>query len=124
MFSGLSSFVYCPAIRTLTYTLKTLIGLINLTITSYLVVLGVAPSIIGDMADQTGRRPLYIVAFAIYTGANLGLALQSSCSAQLVLRMIQSAGSSGMILQNAMTSGVLQLAIQVPWLLLTALYPI
>ncbi len=106
MFSGLSSFIYYPAISSLADALKTSIELINLTITSYQVVSGVAPSIIGDMADQTGRRPVYIAAFAVYTGANLGLALQSSYPALLVLRMIQSAGSSGMILRNAMTSGV------------------
>jgi MFS family permease len=95
MFSGLSSFIYYPAITPLSKSLKVSIELINLTVTAYMIVAGVAPSVTGDMADQTGRRPAYILAFAIYFASNLGLALQKSYSALFVLRMLQSAGSSG-----------------------------
>lgn len=95
MFSGLSSFIYFPDISPIADALKTSVELINLTITSYQIVSGVAPSIIGDMADRIGRRPMYITVFTIYTSANVGLALQNSYPALLVLRMIQSAGSSG-----------------------------
>ncbi|KAL9581378.1 MAG: hypothetical protein Q9212_003931 [Teloschistes hypoglaucus] len=94
-FSGLSSFIYYPALNPLATDLHTSIELINLTITSYLIVSGFAPSIIGDLADRTGRRPLYLVAFTVYFAANMGLALQDSYAALLVLRMLQSAGSSG-----------------------------
>ncbi|KAH0559296.1 hypothetical protein GP486_004188 [Trichoglossum hirsutum] len=95
MFSGLSSFIYYPAIVPLSKSLKASVELVNLTVTAYMIVAGVAPSVTGDMADQTGRRPAYIVAFAIYFASNLGLALQKSYSALFVLRMLQSAGSSG-----------------------------
>lgn len=95
MFSGLSSFIYYPAITTLSESLKTSVELINLTVTSYMIVAGVAPSITGDMADQTGRRPVYIATFTIYFASNIGLALQHSYPALFVLRMLQSAGSSG-----------------------------
>ncbi|PGH13283.1 hypothetical protein AJ80_06393 [Polytolypa hystricis UAMH7299] len=95
MFSGLSTFIYYPAIVPLSRDLSVSIQLINLTITSYLVVAGIAPAFMGDMADQTGRRPVYLLTFALYVGANLGLALQNSYPALLVLRMVQSAGSSG-----------------------------
>ncbi|KAL8857268.1 MAG: hypothetical protein Q9178_006194 [Gyalolechia marmorata] len=60
MFSGLSSFIYYPALTPIAEDLHTSIGRINLTITAYLIVSGLAPSIIGDLADRTGRRPLYI----------------------------------------------------------------
>ncbi|KAI9869228.1 MAG: hypothetical protein M1813_000016 [Trichoglossum hirsutum] len=95
MFSGLNSFIYYPAITPLSKSLKVSIELINLTVMAYMIVAGVAPSVTGDMADQTGRRPAYILAFAIYFASNLGLALQKSYSALFVLRMLQSAGSSG-----------------------------
>ncbi|KAL8963616.1 MAG: hypothetical protein Q9193_000134 [Seirophora villosa] len=97
MFSGLSSFVYYPAITPLAESLHTSVGLINLTITSYLIVSGFVPSIVGDLADRTGRRPLYILTFAIYFAANIGLALQDSYPALFVLRMLQSAGSSSLL---------------------------
>ncbi|EFW13721.1 hypothetical protein D8B26_002538 [Coccidioides posadasii str. Silveira] len=95
MFSGLSTFIYYPAIVPLGRDLSVSLELINLTITSYLVVAGVAPAFMGDMADQTGRRPVYLLTFSLYVAANIGLALQSSFPALLVLRMVQSAGSSG-----------------------------
>lgn len=96
MFSGLSSFIYYPAISPLAQSLHTSVELINLTITSYLIVSGLVPSIVGDLADRTGRRPLYLLTFAIYFASNVGLALQHSYSALFVLRMLQSAGSSSL----------------------------
>ena len=95
MFSGLSSFIYYLAVVPLARDLGVSLQLINLTITSYLIVAGIAPAFMGDMADQTGRRPVYILTFSLYFGANIGLAVQKSYPALLVLRMVQSAGSSG-----------------------------
>lgn len=95
MFSPMSSFIYYPAINSLAEGLGTTVQNINLTITSYMVVSGVVPAIMGNLADTLGRRPIYILAFVIYLAANIGLAVQRSFPALLVLRMIQSAGSSG-----------------------------
>lgn len=58
---------------------------------------GLAPTVFGDLADMAGRRPAYIIAFTIYLGANIGLALQNSYAALFVLRCMQSTGSSGAI---------------------------
>ena len=95
MFSPLSSFIYYPAIYTLATDLGTSVEAINLTITSYMVVSGIVPSILGSIADRLGRRPIYLLSFIIYFAANVGLALQHSFPALLLLRMVQSAGSSG-----------------------------
>ena len=96
-FSGLSSFIYYPAITALSRSLHTSIEAINLTITAYLVVAGIAPSILGDLADRIGRRPISLVALTLYLGANIGLALQHSYAALVVLRCLQSAGASSTI---------------------------
>ena len=64
---------------------------------------GLAPSVIGNLADSAGRRPAYTVCFIIYIGANVGLALQNQYAALFVLRCLQSSGSSGTI---ALSSGV------------------
>ena len=94
-FSPLSSFIYYPAIVMIARDLHVTVELVTLTITSYMIVSGIVPAIVGDLADMAGRRPMYIVAFIIYFAANVGLALQRSYPALLVLRMLQSAGSSG-----------------------------
>lgn len=64
---------------------------------------GIAPMLIAGFSDTSGRRPAYIICFTIYVAANLGLALQNSYAALLVLRCLQSAGSSGTI---ALANGV------------------
>lgn len=46
---------------------------------------------------------MYIFCFTIFTAANIGLALQNNYAALLVLRMLQSAGSSGTV---ALANGV------------------
>lgn len=93
-FSTLSSFIYYPVIP-LASELETPIERINLTITAYLVISGIAPSITGHASDMFGRRPLYLITLTLYLAANLGMALQTSFMALLLLRMMQSAGISG-----------------------------
>lgn len=48
----------------------------------------------GDLADMMGRRPVYIVCFIIYIAANIGIALQNNYVALMILRCLQSTGSS------------------------------
>lgn len=55
-----------------------------------MIVAGIAPAVIGDMADMTGRRAVYLVTMGIYCVANVGLAVQSSWTALFLLRMLQS----------------------------------
>ena len=94
-FSTLSSFIYYPVISLVATDLSTTIANVNLTVTSYLAISGITPAFVGDAADILGRRPLYIVTLSIYVLANMGIALQGSFVALLLLRMLQSAGISG-----------------------------
>jgi len=96
-FSPASSFIYFPAITSLASSLGVSIAKVNVTVTSYLVVSAVAPAIIGRAADESGRRLVLIIMLGIYVLANIGLALQHSYAALLVLRMLQSAGISGVL---------------------------
>ncbi|KAJ8132816.1 hypothetical protein O1611_g812 [Lasiodiplodia mahajangana] len=96
-FSPLSSFIFYPAIVPIALGLGVTVGLVNLALTTYLVVSGIVPSILGNAADKIGRRPVYILALFIYFAANIGLAAQNNYAALLVLRMLQSAGISGTI---------------------------
>ncbi|KKY14576.1 putative major facilitator superfamily [Phaeomoniella chlamydospora] len=75
----------------------------NLTLTTYMIFQGLAPSLMGDLADTAGRRPAYLLCLIIYIAACIGLALQNSYAALLVLRCLQSAGSSATL---ALASGI------------------
>lgn len=95
--SPLSSSIYLPALNTLAHHYDVSNSLINLTVTSYLIFQGVGPTIFGNFADQAGRRPAYLTAFIIYLATNIGLALQNSYAALIVLRMLQSTGASASV---------------------------
>jgi multidrug resistance protein len=102
-FSPLSANIYFPALNTLSKDLHVSSSLINLTLTSYMIFQGLAPTFFGDLADMAGRRPAYLIGFVIYIAANIGIACQNSYAALFVLRCLQSTGSSSTI---ALASGV------------------
>jgi MFS family permease len=95
--SPITANIYFPAIPTLSRDLGVGVDQINLTLTTYMILQALSPTIFGDFGDIAGRRPAFIIAFLIYLGANIGLALQRNYAALLVLRMLQSGGSSGTI---------------------------
>ena len=96
-FSPMTGSIYFPALTTIADDLNVSASSINLTVTTYLIWQGVAPMLIAGFSDKIGRRPPYIMCFTIYSIANLALALQNSYVALLLLRMLQSAGSSGTV---------------------------
>jgi MFS family permease len=93
--SPMTANIYFPALNPIAADLGVPVRLINLTLTTYMVFQAIAPTLVGDFGDMAGRRPAFIICFIIYILANLGLALQSNYAALMVLRMVQSAGSSG-----------------------------
>ncbi|MCJ1370525.1 hypothetical protein MMC20_001738 [Loxospora ochrophaea] len=96
-FSPVSSNIYFPALITIAKDLHVSLSQINLTVTTYQVMQGIAPMIVAGLSDEAGRRPAYFICFTLYTAANLGLALQDSFASLMSLRLLQSAGSSGTI---------------------------
>lgn len=58
MFSTMSSFIYYPALTRISEDMGVSLMLVQLTITSYLIVAGVAPAFMGDMV-----RPLFLFLF-------------------------------------------------------------
>ncbi|KAL1847683.1 hypothetical protein VTK73DRAFT_10295 [Phialemonium thermophilum] len=97
IFSPFSSFIYLPAITPIAASYHRPISDLNLTVTVYQIMQALAPLFFGDLSDKIGRRPVYALTFAIYLGANVGLALQDSFAALMVLRALQSTGSSATV---------------------------
>ncbi|CAP62041.1 uncharacterized protein PODANS_5_760 [Podospora anserina S mat+] len=72
MFSTMSSYIYYPALVPVAHNLGVSVALVNLSVTTYLIVAAIAPAFMGDMADQTGRRPVFMVLFVLMISANAG----------------------------------------------------
>ena len=102
--SGFASNIYFPALPTIAADLDVSIELINLTVTTYLIFQGIAPSFWGPVSDVKGRRVAYCCTFVVFLGACVGLALTENYATLIVLRCLQSAGSASTI---AIGSGVI-----------------
>lgn len=113
LFSPISSTIYYPALSLIADDLGVSDALINLTITTFMasyitqmgnaslmlcqIFQGLAPAFIGAFSDAEGRRPAYVICFLVYVAANIGLALQTNYAALMLLRCLQSSGSSGLV---------------------------
>ncbi|XXH02169.1 hypothetical protein Hte_008537 [Hypoxylon texense] len=103
-FSGFASNIYFPALPTIARDLDVSIELVNLTVTSYLIFQGIAPSLWGPVSDVKGRRVAYCCTFLVFLGACVGLAETRNYATLIVLRCLQSTGSASTI---AIGSGVI-----------------
>ncbi|RDW81883.1 MFS multidrug transporter-like protein [Coleophoma cylindrospora] len=106
-FSPISGQIYFPSLDAISTDLHVSSSLVNLTITTYLIMQGIAPAFVGGFSDDSGRRPTYLICFVIYVAANIGLGLQNNYAALMVLRCLQSAGGSGTVaLASAVVSDI------------------
>ncbi|KAF2017871.1 MFS general substrate transporter [Aaosphaeria arxii CBS 175.79] len=103
-FSGFASNIYFPAIPNIARDLDVSIDLINLTVTSYLIFQGLAPSLWGPISDVKGRRVAYTCTFLVFLGACIALAETKNLATLIVFRCLQSTGSASTI---AIGSGVI-----------------
>ncbi len=93
--SPLTATIYFPLLPLLSTHFHTSAQAINLTITVYIIFQALSPAIFGPLSDSLGRRPVYLLTLSLYAVGNLGLALnQTSYAVLLVQRAIQSLGAS------------------------------
>lgn len=102
--SGFASNIYFPALPTIASDLNVSLELVNLTVTSYLIFQGLAPSLWGPISDVKGRRTAYMCTFLVFLGACIGLAETKNYATLIALRCLQSTGSASTI---AIGSGVI-----------------
>ena len=65
-FSTLSSFIYFPAIPTLSQEIGVSVNTIDLTVTTYMAVATFSPMLVADAAEILGRRPVYAVTLSVF----------------------------------------------------------
>ncbi|PVH72056.1 MFS general substrate transporter [Cadophora sp. DSE1049] len=93
--STLTATIYFPLIPMLSRHFSVSIQAINMTVTVYAICQAVSPILFASLADASGRRPVILALVSLYALASLGLALNKSSYAGLVvLRAIQSIGAS------------------------------
>ncbi|KAF8960020.1 MFS general substrate transporter [Flammula alnicola] len=95
LFSPLTANIYFPAIPTLSIAFNKSTELINLTVTMYIVLQGIAPMLWGPVADHVGRRPISAACLLILSLSCIGLALVPTSEFWLLmlLRCLQAVGA-------------------------------
>ncbi|SCU82337.1 LAFA_0C10594g1_1 [Lachancea sp. 'fantastica'] len=100
-FSGFASNIYFPALPTIAEDLAVSNELVNLTVTTYMIFQGIAPTFWGAMADVHGRRLVYIGTLAVFLTACIVLANTKNYATLIVVRCLQSSGSASTIALGA-----------------------
>lgn len=107
LLSQLATMLYYPSLDRMARDLNVSEDLINLSITTFVIIQGIVPTFAAQLSDTAGRRPIYIACLTIFAAANVGLGAQNSFVALLILRGIQSAGGSGVsTLASAVTADI------------------
>ncbi|KZO97076.1 MFS general substrate transporter [Calocera viscosa TUFC12733] len=106
--SPLAANLYFPAIPIIADAFGKSIELINVTVTVYMLLQGLAPTVWGNLADLPwcGRRPIYLACLFLLAVSCIGLALTPTSDYWLLvmLRCFQAAGSASVI---ALASGTI-----------------
>lgn len=102
-FSSISVPIYLPALPELETKFNVSTELINLTVVIYTLFQGLAPSFWSPLADEFGRRPVYLACCIVYIGACVGLALARNYGMLMGFRALQAMGMASTV---AIGSGV------------------
>ena len=77
--------------------LQTTPAVVQLTLTLYMIMLGVGQIVFGPLSDRLGRRPVLLGGAVLFAAASLALAATSSAPFFLAMRLVQAIGASAML---------------------------
>jgi MFS transporter, DHA1 family, multidrug resistance protein len=95
--SGLSIDIYVPSLPAVAHYFNVDKGLVQLTITTYMVGMGFMQLLAGPISDTFGRKIPYSISMLIYITATLGVPFSSDIYQLLFLRFIQGAAVAVMV---------------------------
>ncbi|CEP62143.1 cation transporter LALA0_S04e08812g [Lachancea lanzarotensis] len=101
IFSTIAGSIYYPALNTIEKEFNISTELVNVSVVLYFVFQGLAPTLMGGLADTFGRRPVVLWSITLYFVACIGLARCKTFGELLFLRCLQSAGISPVIAVNS-----------------------
>lgn len=92
--ASLAMDIYLPVVPAMPGILNTTPSVIQLTLSLYMVVLGLGQVIFGPISDRIGRRPVLLAGAAIFIVASLGAASSSTAVVFVSFRFLQAIGAS------------------------------
>lgn len=101
--ASLAMDIYLPAVPAMPGALGTTPFLIQLTLSLYMVLLGVGQVVFGPLSDRIGRRPVLLAGGTLFLIASLGAAWSSTATAFLGFRLLQAIGASATLVATFAT---------------------
>lgn len=95
--------IYLPIVPAMPGILDTTPSVIQLTLSLYMVMLGVGQVIFGPISDRIGRRPVLLAGGAIFVVASLGAAGSSTATSFVAFRLLQAVGASAALVATFAT---------------------
>lgn len=103
LLASLAMDAYLPVVSEMPKALAANQETIQLTLSLYLVVLGLGQLVFGPLSDHFGRRPIVLSGAFLFASSSLGLSTTSSADLFLGLRVLQGIGASAMLVATFAT---------------------
>lgn len=101
--ASLAMDIYLPVVPAMPAILGTSHSVIQLTLSFYMVLLGLGQILFGPLSDRIGRRPVLIAGALLFALASLGLAACSDAGLFVTLRLLQAAGAAAALVATFAT---------------------
>ncbi|MDW6021336.1 CmlA/FloR family chloramphenicol efflux MFS transporter [Mesorhizobium sp. BAC0120] len=89
--------IYLPVVPAMPGILGTTPAVIQMTLTFYMIMLGIGQTVFGPLSDRLGRRPVLIGGALLFAAASLALAATSAAYPFVAFRLVQATGASAIL---------------------------
>lgn len=101
--ASLAMDIYLPVVPLMPGALDASPARVQLTLSIYLLVLGLGQLLFGPLSDRIGRRPVLLLGALLFTVASFALALSSNSGIFLAWRTVQATGASAALVATFAT---------------------
>ncbi len=75
---------------------------VQLTLTAFLIGMGIGQLLLGPLSDQCGRRPVLVIALAVFAASSIAMVFAPNIAVFVALRAVQGiSGSAGVVVSRA-----------------------
>lgn len=101
--ASLAMDIYLPVVPVMPEVLNTSPAVIQMSLSLYMVMLGLGQIVFGPVSDRIGRRPVLIGGALLFAGASFCLAASSTATLFITFRFLQAAGGSAALVATFAT---------------------
>lgn len=101
--ASLAMDIYLPVVPSMPGILNTTPAVIQMTLSLYMIMLGVGQVVFGPLSDRIGRRPVLLSGAVLFAVASLGAALSWAAPIFVLCRLLQAIGASAALVATFAT---------------------